>query len=271
MKCSRAGKYPLGIKCLELKASLLCPRGKVDMIEKQLVRIEQENRNRLLPKNIGYIQKNSRLKLIRRLNVLRTWSPSFVSSIGPRIDRTLVWVRIPDLNVVSYDESFLLALATTLGAPVRVAMNTVGGNEEGLLFMSTIWWIWRQRNILAFGETYRGDQWLLSKIYRMVEDMRQEWHGADVSYITSTMVSWSRLEEDADKLDVQATSLGFAGFEANLMPELLALKNGPCLAGDMDYMGKLAANVTVDLMIWETLPPGMGDLLSVDSMVHLYF
>lgn len=34
----------LGIK------SLLCPRGKVDMIEKQLVRIEQENRNRLLPK-----------------------------------------------------------------------------------------------------------------------------------------------------------------------------------------------------------------------------
>lgn len=56
---------------------------------------------------------------------MRTWSPSFVSSIGPRIDRTLEWVRIPDLNVAYYDESFLLALATTLGAPVGVAMNTV--------------------------------------------------------------------------------------------------------------------------------------------------
>jgi len=173
-----------------------------------------------------------------------------VSSIGPRIDRTLVWVRIPDLNVVYYNGSFLLALATTLGAPVRrnqrdgegfhclkkcmmsrktwsdVALdNTVQidcdslagwiiqlrGNEEGLLFMSTIWWIWRQRNILAFGETYKGDQRLLSNIYRMVEDMRQAWHGADVSYITSRMVSWSRLEDDTDKLDVHATSLGNPG------------------------------------------------------------
>ncbi|KAJ6933083.1 hypothetical protein NC651_008487 [Populus alba x Populus x berolinensis] len=71
------------------------------------------------------------------------------------------------------------------------------GNEEGLLFMSTIWWIWRQRNILAFGETYKGDQWLLSKIYRMVEDMRQAWHGVDVSYITSTRwflgAGWRRI------------------------------------------------------------------------------
>ena len=57
----------------------------------------------------------------------------------------------------------------------------------GSLFMSTIWWIWRQRNILAFGETYKGDQCLLSKICRMVEDMRQAWYGADVSYITSTI------------------------------------------------------------------------------------
>jgi hypothetical protein len=55
-----------------------------------------------------------------------------VSSIGPRIDRTLEWVRIPDLNVAYYDESFLLALATTLGAPVRVAMNTVNINKGNL-------------------------------------------------------------------------------------------------------------------------------------------
>jgi hypothetical protein len=43
-----------------------------------------------------------------------------------------VWVRIPDLNVAYYDESFLLALATTLGAPVRVAMNTVNINKGNL-------------------------------------------------------------------------------------------------------------------------------------------
>jgi hypothetical protein len=55
---------------------------------------------------------------------VRTWSPSFVSTTT-KIDRTLVWARIPDLNVVFYNESFLLALASALGTPIKVDMNTV--------------------------------------------------------------------------------------------------------------------------------------------------
>jgi hypothetical protein len=45
---------------------------------------------------------------------LDDFRPNFVSSTA-KIDRTLVWARIPDLNIVYYDESFLLALATVLG------------------------------------------------------------------------------------------------------------------------------------------------------------
>jgi hypothetical protein len=55
---------------------------------------------------------------------VRTWSPSFVSTTA-KIDWTLVWARIPDLNVVFYDEIFLLALASALGTPIKVDMNTV--------------------------------------------------------------------------------------------------------------------------------------------------
>jgi hypothetical protein len=55
---------------------------------------------------------------------VRTWSPSFVSTTA-KIDWTLVWARIPDLNVVFYDEIFLLALASALETPIKVDMNTV--------------------------------------------------------------------------------------------------------------------------------------------------
>ena len=43
----------------------------------------------------------------------RTWSPSFVSTTA-KINWTLVWVRIPYLNFVFYDEGFLLALGLAL-------------------------------------------------------------------------------------------------------------------------------------------------------------
>jgi hypothetical protein len=43
----------------------------------------------------------------------RTWSPSFVSTTA-KINWTLVWARIPDLNFVFYDEGFLLALGLAL-------------------------------------------------------------------------------------------------------------------------------------------------------------
>jgi hypothetical protein len=54
----------------------------------------------------------------------RTWSPSFVSTTA-KIDWTLVWARIPDLNVMFYDEGFLLALGSALGTPIKVDINTV--------------------------------------------------------------------------------------------------------------------------------------------------
>jgi hypothetical protein len=45
---------------------------------------------------------------------MRTWSTDFFASKA-LIDRTLMWVRIPHLNLVYYDESFLMALATVIG------------------------------------------------------------------------------------------------------------------------------------------------------------
>jgi len=54
----------------------------------------------------------------------RTWSPSFVSTTA-KINWTLVWARIPELNFVFYDEGFLLALGLALGTPIKVDINTV--------------------------------------------------------------------------------------------------------------------------------------------------
>lgn len=50
---------------------------------------------------------------------VQTWSLEFVSSTA-KIDKTLVWVKFPSLNLVYYDESILLALATAIGKPIRV-------------------------------------------------------------------------------------------------------------------------------------------------------
>jgi hypothetical protein len=55
---------------------------------------------------------------------VRTWTPSFVSSTV-KIDRTTVWVRLLDLNVLFYDESSLLVVASTLGSLIKVDMNTL--------------------------------------------------------------------------------------------------------------------------------------------------
>ena len=55
---------------------------------------------------------------------LDDFRPNFVSSTA-KIDRTLVWARIPDLNIVYCDESFLLAAGHSSGTPVKVDMNTL--------------------------------------------------------------------------------------------------------------------------------------------------
>lgn len=41
---------------------------------------------------------------------MQSWSPEFVSPIA-KIDRTIVWIRFPGLNLFFYDESILMTLA----------------------------------------------------------------------------------------------------------------------------------------------------------------
>ncbi|PNX93227.1 hypothetical protein L195_g016378 [Trifolium pratense] len=52
------------------------------------------------------------------------WSPEFISPEA-KVERTLVWIRFPGLNLVYYDESFLLAMASAVGKPIKVDTNTM--------------------------------------------------------------------------------------------------------------------------------------------------
>ncbi|MCH79387.1 hypothetical protein A2U01_0000136 [Trifolium medium] len=52
------------------------------------------------------------------------WSPEFASP-NAKIERTVVWVRFPGLNLVYYDESFLMAMASAIGRPIKVDINTL--------------------------------------------------------------------------------------------------------------------------------------------------
>jgi len=52
------------------------------------------------------------------------WSPKFASP-NAKVERTVVWVRFPCLNLVYYDESFLLAMASAIGRPIKVDTNTL--------------------------------------------------------------------------------------------------------------------------------------------------
>jgi hypothetical protein len=164
-------------------------REKQNLIEKNLVRIELENGNRLLPKvyiepstfqelctpwkdalvvkllgkNLSYHAMKERLQKVWKtqsgfeimdngngfymvkfdqaadkekvvtggpwmifdhcLSVTH-WSPEFASP-DAKIERTVVWVRFPGLNLVYYDESFLMAMASAIGRPIKVDTNTL--------------------------------------------------------------------------------------------------------------------------------------------------
>ena len=52
------------------------------------------------------------------------WSPEFASP-DAKVDRIVVWVRCSGLNLVYYDESFLLAIASAIGQPIKVDTNTL--------------------------------------------------------------------------------------------------------------------------------------------------
>jgi hypothetical protein len=55
---------------------------------------------------------------------VQCWSPDFASP-SATIDKTMVWIRFPGLNLIFYDESILLALATAVGTPIKVDSNTL--------------------------------------------------------------------------------------------------------------------------------------------------
>lgn len=59
---------------------------------------------------------------------MSTWSSDFVSSIAC-VSSTLAWVLILGLNLVFYDESYLLYVARVVGHPIKVDMNTLNENR----------------------------------------------------------------------------------------------------------------------------------------------
>lgn len=59
---------------------------------------------------------------------IRPWTTDFISS-QVKINKTLVWIRFPSLGMEYYDESLLLALATTVGSPVKVDIHTLDASR----------------------------------------------------------------------------------------------------------------------------------------------
>lgn len=57
--------------------------------------------------------------------VVRRWFPKFHPE-HTKINRTLVWVRFPGLNLLYYDDSFLMAMASSIGTLVMVDKNMQG-------------------------------------------------------------------------------------------------------------------------------------------------
>lgn len=55
---------------------------------------------------------------------VQSWSPDFVSPIA-QIEKTMVWIRFPGLNLFFYDESIPLPLAAAVGKPIKVDSNTL--------------------------------------------------------------------------------------------------------------------------------------------------
>ncbi|XP_020230289.1 uncharacterized protein LOC109811065 [Cajanus cajan] len=55
--------------------------------------------------------------------IVQVWTSDFMSPTA-KIEKTMVWICFPGLNLFYYDESILLAYATTVGKPVKVDNNT---------------------------------------------------------------------------------------------------------------------------------------------------
>ena len=53
-----------------------------------------------------------------------TWSPDFIADMA-KIKQTLVWIRFPSLNMMFFDESVLVTMASMVGKPIKVDTNTM--------------------------------------------------------------------------------------------------------------------------------------------------
>ncbi|KAJ6932690.1 hypothetical protein NC651_008198 [Populus alba x Populus x berolinensis] len=49
---------------------------------------------------------------------VRNWSLEFVSSTT-KINKAMLWVWIPNFNLVFYDESFIMTKALSIGKPIK--------------------------------------------------------------------------------------------------------------------------------------------------------
>jgi len=56
--------------------------------------------------------------------VVRQWS-STLNATTAKIDKAMVWIHIPSLNIVYYDGSVLWDLASMVGTPVKVDLHTL--------------------------------------------------------------------------------------------------------------------------------------------------
>nr|KYP50882.1 Transposon TX1 uncharacterized [Cajanus cajan] len=55
--------------------------------------------------------------------IVRPWSPDFVAE-DSLVEKTLVWIWLPGLGVMYYDEAFLMAFASAVGRPIKIDFNT---------------------------------------------------------------------------------------------------------------------------------------------------
>ncbi|GAU49878.1 hypothetical protein TSUD_408170 [Trifolium subterraneum] len=98
---------------------------------------------KLLGKSLGYNTMKAKLEYVWKLTgdknkvinggpwiiydhilAVSQWTPTF-NAVTARIDKTMVWIRIPSLNLVYYDESLLWALASMVGTPIKVDLHTL--------------------------------------------------------------------------------------------------------------------------------------------------
>ncbi|PNX57420.1 zinc ion binding nucleic acid binding protein, partial [Trifolium pratense] len=136
---------------------------KVDLIANNMAKIELVQVVKLLGKNLGYNTMKNKLENIWKLMggielmdvgnafymvkfdgeedknkvinegpwmiydrylTVRQWTPNFNASTA-KIDKTMAWIRIPSLNLVFYDESVLWAIASMVGNPIKVDLQTL--------------------------------------------------------------------------------------------------------------------------------------------------